>query len=95
MLEEKAPEHWKKKTDGLGQIYADTPNEAWNEPSWKLNSLFSTHTKTSCTTHSLLRSGTRFRRSKTMVGPQGFEPWTPGFPHGWFRRRPPKDATVS
>jgi len=30
-----------------------------------------------------------------VVGPQGFEPWTPGFPHQLFRRLAPKLATVS
>ncbi len=35
------------------------------------------------------------RRDVKMVGPQGFEPWTPGFPHELFRRPTPEGATVS
>ena len=31
----------------------------------------------------------------SVAGPQGFEPWIPGFPHCLFRRPTPKRATVS
>jgi len=31
----------------------------------------------------------------SVAGPQGFEPWTPGFPHELFRRLTPQRATVS
>lgn len=34
-------------------------------------------------------------RLENLVGPQGFEPWTSGFPHEQFRRPTPEHTTVS